>query len=66
MKKVRLDTWIQLLGMLRLLGSLVFVGVGMQQNQRIVVVGPQLGRSALFGYMLNAFSEAGGDLQSPY
>jgi hypothetical protein len=66
MKKVRLDTWIQLLGMLGLLGGLVFVGVEMQQNQRIAVAGPQLGRSTLFGYMLNAFSKAGGDLQSPY
>ena len=66
MKKVRLDTWIQLLGMPGLLGGLVFVGVEMQQNQRIPVAGPQLGRSMLFGYMLNAFSEAGGDLQSPY
>ncbi len=54
------------MGMLGLLGGLVFVGVEMQQNQRIAVAGPQLGRPTLFGYMLNAFSEAGGDLQSPY
>ena len=54
------------IGMLGLLGGLVFVGVEMQQNQRIAVAGPQLGRSTLFGYMLNAFSEAGGELRSSY
>ena len=30
-KKVSLDTWIQLLGMLGVLGGLVFVGLEMQQ-----------------------------------
>ena len=33
MKKVSLDTWIQLLGMIGLLGGLVFVGLELQQNQ---------------------------------
>ena len=37
MKKVSLDTWIQLLGMLGLLGGLVFVGLEMQQSQRIAL-----------------------------
>ena len=32
MKKVSLDTWIQLLGMVGLLGGLVFVGLEMQQS----------------------------------
>ena len=32
-KKVSLDTWIQLLGMIGLLGGLVFVGLELQQNQ---------------------------------
>jgi len=66
MKKVSLDTWIQLLGMLGLLGGLIFVGLEMQQNQRIAIAGQQLGRSALFGDLINSFSEAGGDLQSLY
>ena len=39
MKKVSLDTWIQLLGMLGVLGGLVFVGLEMQQSQTIAVAG---------------------------
>ena len=35
MKKVSLDTWIQLLGMVGPLGGLVFVGLEMLQSQRI-------------------------------
>ena len=37
MKKVSLDTWIQLLGMIGVLGGLVFVGLEMQQSQRIAI-----------------------------
>ena len=37
MKKVSLDTWIQLLGMIGLIGGLVFVGLEMQQSQRIAI-----------------------------
>tara|TARA_B100001250_G_scaffold392081_1_gene393575 strand:- start:517 stop:984 length:468 start_codon:yes stop_codon:yes gene_type:complete len=34
---VSFDTWIQLLGMIGVLGGLVFVGLEMQQNQRIAI-----------------------------
>ena len=37
--KVSFDTWIQLLGMLGVLGGLVFVGLEMQQTQRIAIAG---------------------------
>ena len=39
MKKVKVsfDTWIQLLGMLGVLGGLVFVGLEMQQTQNIAL-----------------------------
>ena len=37
MKKVSLDTWIQLVGMLGIMGSLVFVGLEMRQTQRIAL-----------------------------
>ena len=37
MKKVSSDTWIQLLGMLGLLGGLVFVGLEMRQTQKIAI-----------------------------
>ena len=41
MKKVKVsfDTWVQLLGMLGVLGGLVFVGLEMQQSQRIAIAG---------------------------
>ena len=41
MKKVKVsfDTWIQLLGMLGVLGGLVFVGLEMQQSQTIAIAG---------------------------
>ena len=35
--KVSFDTWIQLLGMVGVLGGLVFVGLEMQQSQRIAI-----------------------------
>ena len=43
MKKVKVsfDTWIQLLGMVGVLGGLVFVGLEMQQSQ-IIAVGNQV------------------------
>ena len=37
MKTVSLDTWVHLLGMVGLLGGLVFVGLEMQQSQRIAL-----------------------------
>ena len=37
--KVSFDTWIQLLGMLGVLGGLVFVGLEMQQSQTIAIAG---------------------------
>ena len=42
MKKVKVsfDTWIQLLGMLGVLGGLVFVGLEMQQTQKIALGEP--------------------------
>ena len=47
MKKVSLDTWIQLLGMLGLLGGLVFVGLEMQQTQTIALAAQANARSEI-------------------
>ena len=47
MKKVSLDTWIQLLGMLGLLGGLVFVGLDMQQTQTIALAAQANARSEI-------------------
>ena len=43
MKKVKVsfDTWVQLLGMLGVLGGLIFVGLEMRQSQ-IIAVGNQV------------------------
>ena len=49
MKKVKVsfDTWVQLLGMLGVLGGLVFVGLEMQQTQRIAVAGQVQARAEM-------------------
>ena len=45
--KVSFDTWVQLLGMLGVLGGLVFVGLEMQQTQRIAVAGQVQARAEM-------------------
>ena len=37
--KVSFDAWIQLLGMLGVIGGLVFVGLEMRQTQQIAIAG---------------------------
>ena len=66
MRKTDIQDLIQLLGMVGIIGSLIFVGLEMRQSHRIAIAGPQLGRSALFGDLINAYTEAGGDVQSLY
>ena len=46
MKKVKVsfDTWVQLLGMVGVLGGLVFVGLEMRQSQRIALASQQTQR----------------------
>ena len=66
MKKVSIDTWIQLLGMLGLLGGLIFVGLEMQQSQRIAVASQQQDRAAITVDVVNAFYEVDVDFQSTY
>ena len=39
MKKVSLDTWIQLLGMVGVLGGLFFVAIEPRQSQTIAIAG---------------------------
>ena len=41
MKRASLDTWIQLLGMIGLLGGLIFVGLEMKQSQIIALAAQQ-------------------------
>ena len=52
MKKVSLDIWLQTLGMLGVLGGLVFVGLEMQQSQRIAIAGQiQARNDALMSFL---------------
>ena len=43
--KVSFDAWIQLLGMIGVLGGLVFVGLEMQQTQQIAIAGQTQARN---------------------
>ena len=45
--KVSFDTWIQLLGMVGVLGGLVFVGLEMQQTQQIAIAGQVQARTEM-------------------
>ena len=44
MEKVSLDTWVQLLGMVGLVGGLIFVGLEMKQSQLIEFAAQQQAR----------------------
>jgi hypothetical protein len=49
MKKVSIDVWIQLIGMLGVLGGLVFVGLEMRQSHRIALAAQHQARSNVYG-----------------
>ena len=50
--KVSFDTWIQLLGMLGVLGGLIFVGLEMRQNYKIALGNQHQGRTELRASLL--------------
>ena len=50
--KVSFDTWIQLLGMLGVLGGLIFVGLEMRQNYEIALGNQHQGRTELRAALL--------------
>ncbi len=66
MKKVSLDIWIQLLGMISIVASLIFVGLEMRQSQRIAIAGQQQSRAAITNSFVSTFLETGLDFQSIY
>ena len=47
MKKVSLDVWIQLIGMLSVLAGLLFVGLEMRLSQQIALAAQQQERASL-------------------
>ncbi len=59
MKKVSLDTWIQLSGMIGLLGGLIFVGLEMRQSHTIALAAQQQARTQVITDSYNTMTEAG-------
>ena len=65
MKKIGLDVWIQLLGMLSVLAGLLFVGLEMRQSQRIALAEQQQQqRAAMEIENIHSFFEAGVDFDN--
>ena len=64
MKKVSLDVWIQLIGMLSIVASLIFVGLEMRQSHRIAEAGQFQERSNNARNMINGLNEPVADWQS--
>ena len=61
MKKIATEDLIQLLGMVGIIGSLIFVGLEMRQSQKIAMAGQQMERTALLMQANSVFTEAGLD-----
>jgi hypothetical protein len=55
MNKININALIQILGMAGVIGSLMFVGLEMQQSQRIALAAQQQARMGVFG----AITESG-------
>ena len=64
MKKVNLDTWIQLIGMLSVLAGLLFVGLQMRQSQQIAIGTQQMARATMNTDAVNALMESGFNMQT--
>ena len=62
MRKVSLDVWIQLIGLLSVLGGLVFVGLQMRQSQTIALAAQQQARMQVFVEAFSTLSERNTDL----
>ena len=56
-KKISFDVWIQLLGMLSIVASLVFVGLQMQQSQTIALAAQQQSRTEVLVDIIGGFDE---------
>jgi len=64
MKKIAIADLIQLLGMMGIIGSLIFVGLDMRQSQRIAMAGQQMERTALLIGANSVSTKAGLDWHS--
>ena len=66
MDKANTSFGVQLLGVLGVIGSLIFVGLELQQTQRVAIAGQQQARSALVVDILSNLTVTGIDFQSVY
>ena len=64
MRKIDIQDLIQLLGMVGIIGSLIFVGLEMRQSQRIAMAGQQMELNALSIGAKSVFTVAGLDWYS--
>ena len=64
MNKININALIQVLGMAGVIGSLIFVGLEMQQSQRIALAAQQQARMEVFVEAMNTFSETGVSYQA--
>ena len=59
MGKARMNAFIQLFGILGIIGSLLFVGLEMRQSQRIALAAQQQSRLEVWSEMTNVYTERG-------
>ena len=59
MRKIDIQDLIQLLGMIGVIGSLVFVGLEMRQSHRIALAAQHQAKSEMFMDQVNVHTEAG-------
>jgi hypothetical protein len=57
MKKISLDVWVQLVGLLSVVAGLVFVGLEMRQSQQIALASQQQERASLVTEIIGTFAE---------
>ena len=58
-KKVSIDVWIQLLGMVGIIISLIFVALQMKQSQTIALAAQQQARTEVFTDLMMSLTESG-------
>ena len=66
MRKIPIENLIQLLGMVGIIGSLIFVGLEMQQTQRIAIASAQEARMNANGGYIRSMQESNLDAQSVF
>ena len=59
MRKIDIQDLIQLLGMVGIIGSLIFVGLEMRQSQRFALASQQQARMEVWTAMMNGLTESG-------